>query len=253
MKDPFDLSGKVAVVTGASRGLGEGMALALARAGADCALVSRSAADLEKVAEQVRALGRRALAITADVADVKSVEAMAAQAESRLGRVDILVNNAGVNVRKPAAEYTEADWDQVLDVNLKGAFFTTLAVGRAMLRRKRGRIINICSLTSAIGIRNIPAYAASKGGLFSLTRALAVEWAPSGVTVNAIGPGYFLTPMTQPLFEDPERRAWIESRIPLGRPGQPADLGGAVVFLASDASSYVTGQILFVDGGWLAG
>lgn len=201
----------------------------------------------------MRALGRRALAIAADVADVKSVEAMAAQAESRLGRVDILVNNAGVNVRKPAAEYTEADWDQVLDVNLKGAFFTTLAVGRAMLRRKRGRIINICSLTSAIGIRNIPAYAASKGGLFSLTRALAVEWAPCGVTVNAIGPGYFLTPMTQPLFEDPERRAWIESRIPLGRPGQPADLGGAVVFLASDASSYVTGQILFVDGGWLAG
>ncbi|MEK7338203.1 MAG: SDR family oxidoreductase [candidate division NC10 bacterium] len=253
MTDPFDLSGKVALVTGASRGLGEGMALALARAGAACVLVSRSAKDLKTVAERVEGLGRRALVVPANVTDVKSVEAMAAKAVERFGRVDILVNNAGVNVRKPATDFTEADWDQVLDVNLKGAFFTTLAVGRGMLRRKSGRIINICSLTSAIGIRHIPAYAASKGGLLSLTRALAVEWAPHGITVNAIGPGYFITEMTQPLFEDPERRAWIESRIPLGRPGQPADLGGAVVFLASDASSYVTGQILFVDGGWTAG
>jgi len=253
MTDPFDLSGKVAVVTGASRGLGEGMALALARAGADCVLVSRSATDLEKVADRVKALGRRALVVPTDVADVGSVEAMAAQAAEGFGQVDILVNNAGVNVRKPAADFTEADWDQVLDVNLKGAFFTTLAVGRGMLRRKSGRVINICSLTSAIGIRHIPAYAASKGGLLSITRVLAVEWAPHGIRVNAIGPGYFITEMTQPLFEDPERRAWIESRIPLRRPGQPADLGGAVVFLASDASAYITGQILYVDGGWLAG
>jgi NAD(P)-dependent dehydrogenase (short-subunit alcohol dehydrogenase family) len=253
MTDPFDLSGKVALVTGASRGLGEGMALALARAGADCVLVSRFAKELEEVAGRVAALDRRTLVIPADVGDVKSVEGMAAKAVERFGKVDILVNNAGINVRKPAAEFTEADWDQVLDVNLKGAFFTTLAVGRGMLQRKSGRVINICSLTSAIGIRNIPAYAASKGGLLSLTRALAVEWAPHRITVNAIGPGYFVTELTKPLFADPERRAWIESRIPLGRPGQPADLGGAVVFLASEASAYVTGQILFVDGGWMAG
>jgi NAD(P)-dependent dehydrogenase (short-subunit alcohol dehydrogenase family) len=253
MTDPFDLSGKVALVTGASRGLGEGMALALARAGADCVLVSRSVTDLERVAVRVEALGRRALALPADVADVRGVEAMVGRATEALGQVDILVNNAGLTIRKPAADFTETDWDRVLDVNLKGAFFTTLAVGRGMLRRKSGRVINICSLTSAIGIRHIPAYAASKGGLLSLTRALAVEWAPHGITVNAIGPGYFLTELTAPLFEDPERRAWIESRIPLRRPGQPADLGGAVVFLASDASAYVTGQILYVDGGWLAG
>lgn len=249
----FDLTGRVALVTGASRGLGEGMALALAGAGADVALASRDEKGLQAVARKVEALGRKALVHPIDLASIAGIEPMVARVVAGLGRLDILVNNAGTNVRKPAVEFTEKDWDGVVNVNLKSVFFCTIAAGRAMMKQGGGKVISTASLTSTIGIANIPAYAASKSGLMGMTRVLAVEWAKHNIQVNAIAPGYFKTDLTAPLFEDPARRAWILGRIPLGRSGLPEDLAGAVVFLASPASDYLTGQLINVDGGWLAG
>jgi NAD(P)-dependent dehydrogenase (short-subunit alcohol dehydrogenase family) len=251
--DAFRLDGRVAVVTGASRGIGRALALALADAGADLALASRSAEGLEAVSAEVAARGGRALAVPTDVADVAQVRRLVERTVEAFGRLDVLVNNAGLNIRRPALEFTEQDWDAIHAVQLRGVFFACQAAGRVMVQQGYGKIINIASLTSVIGIKHVVPYAAAKGGVVQLTKALAVEWAPLGVRVNAIGPGYIETDLTQPLFQDPERSAWIHSRIPLGRRGYPADLMGAAVFLASPASDYVTGQVLYVDGGWLAG
>ncbi len=251
--DKLSLAGKIALVVGASQGLGRGMALALAEAGADLALAARGEQGLADTARQAHALGRRALTIPTDVRQLPQIRAMVERVIAEYGQIDILCNAAGINRRKPILEVTEEDWQEVLDTNLKSVFFTSQAVARHMIPRQRGKIINVASLTSVIGIENIAPYGASKGGVAQLTKAMAVEWAKYRINVNAIGPGYYRTRLTEAVFADPERRAWIESRIPLRVAGTPADLAGAVVFLASEASDYVTGQILFVDGGWTAG
>ncbi len=248
----FDLRGRTALITGASRGLGAGAARALAAAGATVVLAARTIADLERVCAGISESGGQTHAIVADVTDEAAVEAMVAEAVSRFGRLDILVNNAGMNVRKPALELSAAEFDEVLGLNLRAYFLCARAAGRVMVAQRYGRVINMSSIMAAIGLPNQTAYAASKGGIGGLTRVLAIEWAAHGVTVNAIGPTYFETELTRPLYEDPERREFITSRTPMGRWGQPEELDGAIVFLASDASRYVTGQTLFVDGGWLA-
>jgi len=247
-----NLEGRVAIVTGGSRGLGQGMALALAQAGADVVVTSRTLPALEKVAEEIRGLGRKSLAIECDVSNIKDIQRMVELTRDEMGRIDILVNNAGTIARSPAIEVTEKDWDPVINTILKGSFFCAQAVARVMIPQKKGKIINIGSLTSKIGMANIIAYVASRGGILQLTKGLAVEWAKYNINVNAIGPGYYKTQQTAPLFAD---KAWTErtlKRIPLGRIGIPEDLAGIVVFLSSDASDYITGQMIFVDGGWLA-
>ena len=229
------------------------MALGLAEAGADVAVVSRTMEALEALAREIRTLGQRGLPVRADVTDRNEVADMVRRTVKAFGKIDILVNNAGAIFRAAAEEYPEEAWDRVMAVNLKGVFLCCQAVGKVMIAQRRGKIINIGSLLSAIGVPLIPAYAASKGGVRQLTKALAVEWAPYNVHVNAIGPGYFRTELTEALQKDEERAAWILRRTPLGRWGVPEDLKGPVVFLASDASDYITGQMLYVDGGWLAG
>lgn len=245
----FDLSGQVALVTGTSRGLGQYFARALARAGADLILTSRHAESLNSFAEEMRALGRRAVALSLDVRDHTSIERMAAAAEAAFGKVDILVNNAGCNVRKPALEVTWDDWNLVLDTNLRGSFFVAQAVARGMIARKYGRIVNIGSVTSVSGYAGLAPYGASRGGIRQLTMSLAADWGPHGVTVNCLAPGWFKTRQNQVLYEDPEWVEYLIERIPVHRPGLPHDLDGAIVFLASEASRYVTGQTLLVDGG----
>jgi len=248
----FDLTGRVALVTGASRGLGKAMALALAQAGADMALAARGLKGLEQAAVEVQALGRKALAVPTDVTQVAQIEALVHATMERFGRLDILIPAAGINIRGPAIDFAETDWDRVMAVNLKGVFFTCQAAGRAMIEQGSGSIITVASLTTTFGFPNIIAYCASKGGVGQLTKGLASEWAPYGVRVNAVAPGYYRTAMTEPLFQDPDFVRYIRSRIPMKHPGVPEDLAGAVVFLASDASAYVTGHILYVDGGWRA-
>jgi NAD(P)-dependent dehydrogenase (short-subunit alcohol dehydrogenase family) len=249
----FDLSGRVALVTGASRGLGEAMALALARAGADVAVTSRSLEALEPVRDAIESLGRAAFPVALDVREHDSIRRAAAAAIERFGRVDVLVNNAGLNVRKPALELTWEEWNLVLDTNLRGAFFVAQAVAPGMIERGRGRIVNIGSVTSVLGAAAIAPYGASRGGIKQLTMSLADEWGPHGVTVNCLAPGSIRTAQTEALYQS---EAWVASmreRIPLRRPGVPQDLDGAIVFLASDASAYVTGQLLLVDGGLSVG
>ena len=245
----FDLKGQVALVTGASRGLGQYFARALARAGADLILTSRRRESLDEFAQEIRSLGRRAVALELDVRDAAGIERMAAEAESAFGQIHILVNNAGCNVRKPALEVTWEDWNLILDTNLRGSFFVAQAVARGMIARHYGRIINVGSVTSVFGYAGLAPYGASRGGVRQLTMSLAADWGPHGVTVNCLAPGWFKTQQNQVLYEDP---AWVEyliERIPVRRPGQPNDLDGAIVFLASEASRYVTGQTLLVDGG----
>jgi NAD(P)-dependent dehydrogenase (short-subunit alcohol dehydrogenase family) len=245
------IDGRVALVTGGGRGLGLGMALALAHAGADVALAARTRSELEVAAELVRATGREALVVPTDVAQVAEVDAMVDAVGEHFGRIDVLVNAAGVNVRKPSSEFTEAEWDRVLAVNLKGAFFACQAAARWMRRGGGGKIVNLGSLSFEIVVPNIGLYAISKGGMRQMTRALAVEWAIDGINVNAIAPGRFWTAMTDAVFSDPELFDSAVSVIPLRRPGVPADLAGATVLLASDASNYITGQTIVIDGGWL--
>lgn len=251
--EKMSLRGKVAIVTGASRGLGRAMALGLAEAGADVAVVSRTPADLEEVAAEIRELGRACLPVQADVSIRADVERMVKRAMERFARMDILVNNAGTIYRGASEDYPEEEWDRVIHVNLKGAFLCAQAVAQVMIQQGGGKIINTASVMSTIGRATIPAYAASKGGITQLTKTLAVEWAKYNIHVNAIGPGFFRTDLTQALRDDPQRSAQISSRIPVGRWGVPEDLKGAVVFLASDASEYITGHVLYVDGGFLAG
>jgi 2-dehydro-3-deoxy-D-gluconate 5-dehydrogenase len=250
MTHPFDLSGRVAAVTGANTGIGRGIAVALAQAGADVALVGRTPAD--ETAAEVRALGRRAEVIRADLSTIEPVGRVVAETAERLGGLDILVNNAGIIRRADAVDFTEADWDAVVDTNLKSVFFLCQAAGRHMIAAGRGRIINIASMLTFQGGIRVPSYTASKSGVGGLTKLLANEWAGKGVTVNAIAPGYIATSNTAALQADETRNRQILERIPAGRWGDPADLGGAAVFLASDAAGYVNGHILAVDGGWLA-
>ncbi len=246
----FDLTGQIAVVTGARQGLGRAMATALAGVGADIVAVSRRPAD--DLAADVERTGRRCAVLTADLEDPAQVNRVIARAVEAMGRVDILVNNAGLIRRAPAIEVTPDDWHRVLQVNLHALFRLCQDAARDMLPRRRGKIVNIASLMSFEGGLLVSAYAASKGAVGQLTKALANEWAPHGINVNAIAPGYMATDFTRALQEDPERNPAILARIPAGRWGRPEDLAGAVVFLASPASDYVHGHLLAVDGGWLA-
>jgi 2-deoxy-D-gluconate 3-dehydrogenase len=246
----FDLAGQVAVVTGGRRGIGRGLAMGLARAGADLAVVSRTAA--EDLAADVERLGRRCVPIAADLAYPAQVDRIIPDVVAAFGRADILVNNAGIGTRGPALDVTPHDWHRVLQVNLHAVFSLCQHAARDMLPRGRGKIINIASLMSFQGGINIAAYTASKGAVGQLTKILANEWGPRGINVNAIVPGYIATDLTQALRDDPERNAAILARIPAGRWGRPDDLAGAAVFLASRASDYVHGHLLAVDGGWLA-
>jgi gluconate 5-dehydrogenase len=245
----FDLTGRVAVVTGTSRGLGQEFARALARAGADLVLTSRHRDTLAQFEEEIKKLGRRALSLELDVRRLQSIEQMAAAAQKEYGRIDILVNNAGMNIRKPALDVTWDDWNAILDTNLRGAFFVAQAVARGMVKQGYGRIINIGSVTSVNGYAGLAPYGASRGGIKQLTMSLADDWGRHGVTVNCLAPGWFRTEQNKIMYEDQEWVAYLSDRIPMKRPGAPGDLDGAVVFLASEESRYVTGQTLLVDGG----
>jgi 2-deoxy-D-gluconate 3-dehydrogenase len=247
---PFSLAGRVALVTGASRGLGAGMALGLAAAGAD--VVLHASVPPTGTAETVERLGRRAAVLAADLGDPSAPARLAADALATYGRLDILINNAGIIRRQPADEHSDEFWDVVIEVNLSSVFRLSRAVGRHMLERGSGKIINVASMLSFQGGITVPGYAAAKGGVAQLTKALANEWASRGINVNAIAPGYMITDNTAPLRADETRTRQITERIPAGRWGTPADLAGAAVFLASAASDYVNGQVLAVDGGWLA-
>ncbi len=244
----FDLSGQVAVVTGTSRGLGQYLARALAKAGADLVLTSRKRESLQEFEAEVRGLGRRVVSLELDVRDQASIQRMAEEAQA-LGPVQILVNNAGCNVRKPALDVTWDDWNLVLETNLRGSFFVAQAIARGMIERGYGRVINIGSVTSVFGYAGLAPYGASRGGIRQLTMSLADDWGRHGVTVNCLAPGWFRTEQNKVLYENPEWVEYLVDRIPVKRPGQPHDLDGAVVFLASEASGYVTGQTLLVDGG----
>jgi gluconate 5-dehydrogenase len=249
----FDLAGKVAMVTGASRGLGQFFGRALAQAGADLVITSRHLETLEGFRREVEGLGCRALPLALDVRDHASIQKAVEAALGHYGKIDILVNNAGCNARKPALEVTWEDWNLVLDTNLRGTFFVAQAVARSMIARRYGRIINIGSVTSVFGYAGLAPYCASRGGVKQLTMSLADDWGPHGVTVNCLAPGWFKTQQNAVLYENKEWVEYICDRIPLKRPGQPLDLDGAVVFLASDASAYITGQTLLVDGGITTG
>jgi len=253
MQDLFDLSGKVAIVTGTSRGLGQYFARALAKAGADLVITSRDLSRLTEFKQEIELLGRKALPIKMDVLCQSDIENMVRTAIKEYGKIDILVNNAGLNIRHPSAEFPWEDWDTVLDTNLKGAFFCAQAVAKEMIKRKYGRIINIGSCTCVFGMEGIAPYTASRGGILVVTRSLAAEWGKFGITVNVLAPGWFKTEQSAMLYENKQWVDYITSRIPLNRPGQPHDLDGAVVFLASDASEYITGQIILVDGGFTTG
>jgi NAD(P)-dependent dehydrogenase (short-subunit alcohol dehydrogenase family) len=248
----FDLSGRVGIVTGAGRGLGRTMALALAAAGADICATARSLDEIEALAGEVRALGRRAIAVTADATDETAAARVVEAAVEQLGRVDILLNNAGINIRKPLLELSEEEYRRVLDTNLVGYFHFAREAGRQLVKQGSGKVINVSSIMGHVALASQGAYASSKGAVEQLTKVMALEWASHNVQVNAIGPTYFETELTKPLFEDPERNAFISGRTPMGRWGQPHELAGAVIFLASRASDYVTGHTLMVDGGWTA-
>jgi len=248
----FDLTDKIAIVTGAGRGVGRTVALALAAAGADIVASARTAPEIEALCTEVRALGRRAEAVVTDVTVEASCEHLISTTVDRLGGLHILVNNAGINIRKPALDLSLAEFQRVLDTNLTGYFLCARAAGRHMVAQRSGKVINISSILGRVALATQTAYASSKGALEQLTKVLALEWAQANVQVNAIGPAYLETELTRPLFEDPERHRFITERTPMGRWGQPHELAGAVIFFASRASNYITGQTLMVDGGWTA-
>lgn len=250
----FDLTGKVALITGASRGLGQYMGRALARAGADLIVTSRHLDALKPFQDEIAALGRKAFPAELDVRDYESIQRLTKSALDHYGKIDILVNNAGLNVRKPAVEITWDDWNLVLETNLRGEFFVAQAVARdAMIPSNYGRIINIGSVTSVFGYAGLTPYSASRGGVKQMTMSLADDWGRFGITVNCLAPGWFKTAQNAVLYENKEWLEYIVDRIPMKRPGAPNDLDGAVVFLASDASAYFTGQTLLVDGGITTG
>ncbi|MBI4200002.1 MAG: glucose 1-dehydrogenase [Chloroflexi bacterium] len=248
----FDVTGQVALVTGASRGFGRSIAGALAEAGADLVVTSRNLADVQAVAADLLPSGRSVLPLQMDVTRREEVEEAVRRAVASLGKIDILVNNAGINIRRPALELTDGDWEQTLDTNLTGCFRVAQVVGRHMLTRQQGRIVNIASMLASVTIPERAAYASSKGGLVQMTRTLAVEWAPFNVRVNAICPGPFLTDLNKVILDDPEKVKFFMDRMPMKRFGRPEELHGAVIFFASEASSFITGTTLYIDGGWTA-
>jgi NAD(P)-dependent dehydrogenase (short-subunit alcohol dehydrogenase family) len=245
----FDLSGQVALVTGTSRGLGQYFARALARSGADIAMTSRDSSTLQDFSRELQSLGRKTFSTALDVRDHESIERAIKAIEEHFGKIDILVNNAGCNIRKPALDVTWEDWNTILETNLRGSFFVAQAVARGMIARGYGRIINIGSVTSVSGFAGLAPYGASRGGIKQLTMSLADDWGRHGITVNCLAPGWFKTKQNQVLYENAAWVEYITDRIPVKRPGRPDDLDGAVVFLASESSRYVTGQTLLVDGG----
>jgi NAD(P)-dependent dehydrogenase (short-subunit alcohol dehydrogenase family) len=249
----FDLSGRVALITGASRGLGQTFARALAQAGADVAITSRTLGSLAPFASEIEGMGRKVYPVALDLRDYDSIQNAVAEVHQQAGKIDILVNNAGCNIRKPALEITWDDWNTVLDTNLRGTFFTAQAAVRHMIPRGYGRIINIGSVTSVFGYAGLAPYGASRGGVKQLTMSLADDWGRHGITVNCLAPGWFKTEQNKVMYDDQDWVDYLVDRIPLKRPGQPADLEGAVVFLASDASQYITGQTLLIDGGITTG
>ena len=249
----FSLAGKVAFVTGAGRGLGRAGALALAKAGADVVLVSRTRSQLEETAASIETLGRKSLVVTADTRNSAEVEAAVRATVEAFGRIDILFNNAGTNVRKNVVDMPDEDFHTIMDTNVKGAFLVARAVARQMVLQRSGAIINMSSMSAVSAEPTKAVYAASKGAMALLTKGLALELAPHGIRVNAIAPGYMLTSLVKGgLDADPARKERVLARIPLGRLGEPEEIGGAVVFLASDASRYITGASLSIDGGWTA-
>jgi NAD(P)-dependent dehydrogenase (short-subunit alcohol dehydrogenase family) len=251
--DSFRLDGKVALVTGGSRGLGRTMATALAQAGADVAITARTLASCEETAGAIaEATGRRCKGFTAEVTAIADVDRLANEVEAAFGQIDILVNNAGTNIRGQVDQLSETDWDSVIDTNLKGPFLCARAIGPRMVKRGWGRVINMGSTLSVIALPGRAPYASSKAGVMNLSRVLALEWAGTGVTVNTICPGPFGTEMNRPLLDDPVKYKALMDLIPMGRWGEVEEIAGAVVFLASPGSSFITGSAVFVDGGWTA-
>ena len=253
MLELFDLSGKVAIVTGTSRGLGQYFGRALAKSGADLVITSRDLSSLTEFKREIESLGRKALPVQLDVLSQSDIENMVRMTINEYGKIDILVNNAGLNIRRPSIDVSQQDWDTVLNTNLKGSFFCAQAVAKEMIKKKHGRIINVGSCTCVFGMEGIAPYTASRGAILSMTRSLAAEWGKFGITVNVLAPGWFKTAQNAVLYENKEWVDYITNRIPLNRPGQPHDLDGTVIFLASDASEYITGQIILVDGGFTTG
>lgn len=249
----FNLDGAIALVTGASRGIGKAIAIGFAEAGADLVITARSAAALSDTAAAVRASGRQCHVFTADVAEVTSIEGLFAEMDAAGLRASVLLNNAGMEEVRPSVEVDEALWDRILDTNLKGAFFVAQQFASRLLEHgQAGTIINTCSLTSAVGVPTAVPYTASKSGMLGMTRALSSEWSPNGIRVNGIGPGYFRTELTEMFYEDAAWRNAMLAKIPMKRFGELEDLIGTAIYLASPASTYVTGQLVFVDGGYLA-
>lgn len=252
-QDLFKLTGKVAIVTGGMRGLGYAIAVNLAKFGADIVIADIEMKAAEKIKKEFTNLNRKSYFIKTDVSNSQDVNHMVKETMNKFGRIDILVNNAGITKRGPALSIKEKDWNRIIAVNLKGVFLCSQAAGKEMKKQKKGKIINVASIAGQIGLLNTLPYCASKGGVIQITRALAVEWAKYNINVNAIAPTVFETPLTKPVLEnEKEFHDYVIERIPLGRFGKPNDLAGAIVFLASDASDFVTGHILNIDGGWLA-
>jgi NAD(P)-dependent dehydrogenase (short-subunit alcohol dehydrogenase family) len=245
----FSIEGKKAFVSGASRGLGRQFANALAKAGADVAITSRTLSSLEGTSNEIESTGSKCVPLEMDVLNLESIRTAANKAEQELGGIDILINNAGCNIRKPALEVSWEDWNTVVDTNLKGAFFLAQAIAKGMTERNYGRIVNIGSVTCVAGYAGLAPYGASRGGIKQVTMSLAHDWGDKGVTVNCLAPGWFKTEQNAKLFEDKKWVDYIEEKIPLGRIGKPNDLDGTCLFLSSDASAYVTGQTILVDGG----
>lgn len=248
----FDLTGKTAMVTGSTRGLGETAAMALAKAGADVAVCGRARSDLERVTTAIRDLGKEATGVAFDVTDREEVHRGVGHILDSFGKVDILVNNAGLNHRMPVLEFTEEDWNRVINTNLKGYYLVSQAVVPQMIERGYGKVINMSSILAKVALPHQLAYACSKGGVNQMTKVMALEWAKQGIRVNAIGPTYFETEMVKQIRDDPERFNFINERTPMGRWGHLPEIEGVVVFLAASSSDFITGQTIYIDGGWTA-